>query len=126
MRVLVAGASGVLGQPTVRELLAAGHEVVGLARDDAAGAVVRALGAEPVPGDLLDANAVLAAARGAEAIVNLSGSLPVRSDAGHAGWEAREDVWRDGTAHLLAAGQQADVQVFVQGSLGQLYGDHGD
>ena len=45
MRILVAGASGVLGQPTVRELRRAGHDVVGLVRSDAGATVVANLGA---------------------------------------------------------------------------------
>jgi nucleoside-diphosphate-sugar epimerase len=126
MRVLVAGASGVLGQPAVRQLLEAGHEVVGLARDGRAEKIVRGLGAESVRGDLLDQSAVSAAARGAEAIVNLSGSLPVGTGGGKDGWELLESVWRDGTRNLLRAGQDQNVQVFLQASLGLLYGDQDD
>ena len=125
MRVLVAGASGVLGQPTVRELLEAGHEVVGLARDQRAEEIVRELGAEAAPGDVLDQAAVSRAAEGAEAIVNLTGALPTGRD-GKAGWEQLERVWRQGTQHLLAAGQRSEVQVFVHASLGLLYGEHGE
>ncbi|MFN8636250.1 MAG: NAD(P)-dependent oxidoreductase [Chloroflexota bacterium] len=126
MRVLVAGASGALGKPTVRELLAAGHQVVGLARDDAAAAVVRELGAEVARGDLLDSAAVLAAADGAEAIVNLSGALPVGSETKRSAWGRLEAVWRQGTQSLLDAASAVDVQVYLQASLGLLYGDRGD
>jgi nucleoside-diphosphate-sugar epimerase len=125
MRVLVAGASGVLGRPTVRELREAGHGVVGLARDERAAAVVRQLGAEAVQGDLLDAAAVASATDGADAVVNLSGALPTGVE-GKAGWERTEQVWRQGTRHLLAAARSADVQVFVHASLGLLYGEHGE
>jgi nucleoside-diphosphate-sugar epimerase len=125
MRVLVAGASGVLGQPTVRELLKAGHEVVGLVRDDRAEAIVRELGAETARGDLLDATAVSSAAKHAEAIVNLAGALPTATD-GKAGWERMERVWRQGTRHLVKAAQEVDVQILVHASLGLLYGEHGE
>lgn len=125
MRVLVAGASGVLGQPTVRELVAAGHEVVGLARDDRAAAIIRELGGEAIQGDVLDAAAVSDAAEGAEAIVNLTGALPTQAD-GKAGWERMERVWRQGTQHLVEAAQSTTVQVLVHASLGLLYGEHGE
>ena len=128
MRVLVAGASGVLGQPTVRELLEAGHEVVGLARDDRAAKVIKSLGAEAAGGDVLDRAAVTRAADGAEAIVNLTGALPTGTDGNdaRANWERMERVWRDGTAHLVEAAQAADVQVLIHASLGLLYGERGE
>ena len=128
MRVLVAGASGVLGQPTVRELLDAGHEVVGLARDGRAEAIIRDLGAEATRGDVLDQSAVTRAAEGVEAIVNLTGALPTGSDgkSARANWEQLGRVWRQGTAHLVTAAKGAEVQVFVHASLALLYGDRGD
>ena len=126
MRVLVAGASGVLGQPAVRELLAAGHEVVGLARSEAAAATIRDLGAEVAPGDVLNLDAVTAAAAGAEAIVNLTGALPAGESLSRAGWDDLSTVWRQGTLNLLGAAKSVGADVFVQASLGLLYGDHGD
>lgn len=128
MRVLVAGASGVLGQPTVRELLEAGHEVVGLARDDRAEAIIRELGAEAARGDVLDQSAVSRAAEGSEAIVNLTGALPTGKDgkAARANWEQLERVWRQGTAHLIEAARVTEAQVLVHASLGLLYGERGE
>src|SRR6266536_2410177 len=126
MRVLVAGASGVLGRPTVRCLRAAGHDVVGLVRRDASARVVAGLGAEPVRADVLDARAVAKAMDGAEAVANLVGALPVGVSPDRDAWSAVDRAWRDGTRHLVAAAKAAEVQVFLHASLAMLYGDHGD
>lgn len=126
MRVLVAGASGVLGRPTVRELREAGHDVVGLVRSDASAKVVADLGAEPIRGDVLDAKAVAQAMDGAEAVANLVGALPIGVSPDKNAWSAVDRAWRDGTRNLVAAAKAADVQVFLHASLAMLYGDHGD
>jgi 2-alkyl-3-oxoalkanoate reductase len=58
MRVFVAGATGVIGQPLVPRLVAAGHQVVATTRSPAKADRLRALGAEPAVVDGLDAMAV--------------------------------------------------------------------
>lgn len=72
MRVFVTGASGHIGSALVPELLAAGHEVVGLARSDASAAAVRALGAEVRRGDLRDLDGLRQAATEADGVVHLA------------------------------------------------------
>ena len=76
MKVFVAGATGVLGRPTVRALVEAGHEVRGTARGDEKSALLRSLGAEPVAVDLFDPEAVKAAVAGSEAVVNFATKIP--------------------------------------------------
>jgi transposase len=61
MRVFVAGATGALGAPLVRTLVAARHEVVGLTRSAARTEFLRALGARAAVADALDAAALRAA-----------------------------------------------------------------
>ena len=72
MHVFVTGASGWIGSATVDELLAAGHEVTGLARSDASAAALQAKGVRVRRGDLDDLASIRAGAEAAEAVIHLA------------------------------------------------------
>jgi SAM-dependent methyltransferase len=80
MRVFVAGATGALGAPLVRTLVAARHEVVGLTRSAAKTEFLRALGARAAVADALDAAALRAAVVESKphAVVHALTALPPR------------------------------------------------
>ncbi len=67
MKVFVTGASGWIGSHTVDELLAAGHEVVGMARSDESAAALAAKGVGVLRGDLDDLAVIRSGAEAAEA-----------------------------------------------------------
>ena len=127
MRVFVAGATGVLGRRAVARLVAAGHQVTGVARSPEKGAVLEALGARPVRLDLFDADAVRTAVVGHDAVVNVATKIPpVARMARMSAWDENERIRREASANLVDGAIAAGATVFVQESLAFLYGDHGD
>jgi nucleoside-diphosphate-sugar epimerase len=117
MKVLVAGATGALGQPLVRQLVAAGHDVVGMTRTPGKQGLVRSLGAKPAVADALDPDAVARVVAGAEpeVIVHQLTAIPDSLDFRHFDREfaLTNRLRTEGTDHLLAAGRAVGVRRFV-------------
>jgi 2-alkyl-3-oxoalkanoate reductase len=127
MKVFVAGATGVLGRGLVPQLVARGHEVVGMTRTASKQDLVRSLGARPVVVDALDPDAVAQAVASAEPevivhqLTALSGKLsardmrrPDRSSMAKMTNRLRTEA----TDHLLAAGRAVGARRFVAQSFG--------
>ena len=71
MRIFVTGASGWIGSAVTAELLAAGHQVTGLARSEQSAAAIESAGATALPGTLADLDTLRTAARDSEGVVHL-------------------------------------------------------
>ena len=72
MRIFVTGATGFIGTELVKELVAAGHTVRGMARSEEGMAQLKAAGVEGHRGTLEDVEGLRRAARGMDAVVNLA------------------------------------------------------
>jgi nucleoside-diphosphate-sugar epimerase len=124
MKVLLAGATGVVGRPLVRMLSEAGHEVYALTRTRRL-----IIGAKPVVADAMDRASLLAAVDGLrlDAVVHQLTALkkvPTRE-----GLMAATNALRtEGTTNLLAAADATGARRFVSQSFygGYGYYDHGE
>ncbi|HLT11642.1 MAG TPA: NAD(P)-dependent oxidoreductase [Micromonosporaceae bacterium] len=128
MKVMVAGATGAVGQRVVSRLVAAGHDVLALARRPTGADRVRASGAVPVAADIMDGDGLIRAVDGRQldGIVHQATAIsgvPRR----HSDLDATDALRDEGTRNLLRAGQALGVRRFVTQSffLGYGWQDHG-
>lgn len=70
MKVFLTGATGYIGSVVAEKLQAAGHSVIGLARNEAADATLRERGIEPHRGDLRDLESLARGARAADGAIH--------------------------------------------------------
>jgi nucleoside-diphosphate-sugar epimerase len=122
MRVFVTGATGAIGTRLVPQLIERGHEVIGATRSAGKADRLRALGAEPVVLDVLDAAAVMEAVTAArpDAIVHQATALAGLNDFKHFDrtFAVTNRLRTEGTDALLAAAGAAGVRRFVAQSYG--------
>ncbi|PZP44677.1 MAG: hypothetical protein DI598_14165, partial [Pseudopedobacter saltans] len=70
MKVFVTGASGHIGSVISAQLIAQGHQVIGLVRSEASAEKVKAIGAEPLMGDLTDLDVLKKGASEADGVIH--------------------------------------------------------
>jgi nucleoside-diphosphate-sugar epimerase len=128
MKVFVAGASGVIGRPTVRRLVEAGHEVVGMTRRDERAAEIREAGAEAVVCDVFDAEALREAvvAVRPEVVLHALTALPPRFKPREDYLAATNRVREEGTRNLVAAAEAAGARRIVAESVAFFYEPEGE
>ena len=125
MKVFLAGATGAIGAPLLRLLVAEGHEVTGMTRSPEKASAVRAAGAEAAVADALDADAVMSAVAQArpDAIVHQLTSIPARVDPRKMvrDFALTDRLRTQGTANLVAAAQAAGGARIVAQSIAFAY-----
>lgn len=72
MRIFLTGATGFVGSAIIPDLVAAGHQVVGLARSEAAARTLESAGAEAHSGDLNEPGSLRAGAAAADAVIHVA------------------------------------------------------
>ena len=125
MKVLVAGATGVIGRRLVPQLLADGHAVTAMVRSQASASAAQAMGAGHVLADALDAGATMRALAEAapDAVIHQLTALPRRIDPRRI---ERDFVLNDrlrgeGTHNLVAAAQACGAERVIAQSIAFAY-----
>jgi nucleoside-diphosphate-sugar epimerase len=130
MKLLIAGAGGVIGLALIERLVADGHSVVGLTRSPGRGRAIRAAGGETILCDvLLERQAADAVAKAApDAIIHELSSLPSQLDSKRlsAQLAPTNRLRREGTRNLIAAARAIGVERLVAQSIAFAYAPTGD
>ena len=126
MRILVTGATGVIGRRVVPALRARGHEITAVGRSSSRLATLARHGITTTALDLFDPPAVRQALRGHDVVLNLATHVPPNSRAFLPGaWRQMDRVRREGSAIIADAGSAVGLQRYVQESFAPIYPDGG-
>jgi dihydroflavonol-4-reductase len=107
MKILITGATGLLGNNLARLALEDGHRVVALVRGKSPPPALHNLDVLIAPGDVTDGPSLIKAAKGVDAILHSAALL-------HIGWKCgpeSQDVNVDGTRNVVAAAKASNAKI---------------
>lgn len=117
-RILVTGATGLIGGGLARRLLTVGAEVRALVRQTGSASGLRAEGMDVAIGDMTDPSSLAKAVRGCDAVAHFAGVLGDEA----VPWARFMAVNVEGTRCLLTAAVESDVRRFLYASSVWAYG----
>ena len=122
MKVMVVGATGVLGRNVIPRLVERGHAVHAVVRRDEQARFLQHAGANPIEGDIFDVDSLRRATHGCDIALHLATAIP---KPGEHDWSLNDRIRREGTRNLLDAAAANGVKRYIQQSIALLYGDNG-
>jgi nucleoside-diphosphate-sugar epimerase len=128
MKVFVAGASGVIGRPLIRQLVESGHDAIGMtSREENAGAI-EAAGGRPVVCDALDADALktTVAQVKPDVVISQLTRLPREYNPRKIDYGPTNRVRYEGGRNLIDAAREAGTRRFVSQSVAFIYAPEGE
>ena len=129
MKILVAGATGVIGRRLVPLLVHSGHDVAGLTRLRERAPGLEALGARAVVGDALDRDGLIALVRAErpEVVIDELSDTPRELGPGHTEeqFAGTNRLRMDGTRNLVDAARAAGARRVIAQSYAHIYAPQG-
>jgi len=128
MRILVSGATGVIGRRLVPLLLSAGHSVTALARNPESHERLERSGAHAATADLFDVASLKSAASDHDAIINLATHMPSAAwkMLFRPAWRLNDRIRTKGVANIVEAALSCGIGTLIQESFAPTYPDRGD
>jgi nucleoside-diphosphate-sugar epimerase len=130
VKILVAGATGVIGRRLVPRLVEAGHEVVGMSRFPGRAADLAGYGARGIVGNVFNRDHLhmLIASERPEVVIHELTDLPQNLDPRKAEeqFALTNRLRSEGTRNLVDAAQAAGARRVVAQSYAHVYSPHGD
>ena len=128
MKILLTGATGVIGRRAVPLLVEHGHQVTAVGRTAGKRAQLERAGATPIELDLFDQQAAQRAMDGHDAVINLATHIPPVPSAmmRRRAWRENDRIRREASAALTRAAASAGVARFIQESFAPMYAAGGD
>ncbi len=127
MRIVVAGATGVIGRRVLPALVASGHDVTAFVHSPAKANAVRGQGIEAIHVDLFDRPALFPLMVGKDVVINLATHIP-SSSLGMllpGAWHENDRIRRVASANLVDAALEGGSARFIQESFALTYPDRG-
>lgn len=127
MRIVVTGATGVIGRRLVPLLAASGHEVTAIVHSPQKAGAISRKGVTTVIVNLFDRPLLFPLMVGKDAVINLATHVPSSSFAMllPGAWRENDRIRRIASANLVDAALEGGVKRFVQESFALTYPDHG-
>lgn len=117
MRILVAGATGVLGRRMVQQFLKKNHAVVGLARNEKGKQTIESLGGEAVVGNIFDADSIASEVKQADVVIHAATAIPAKVSSNAGDWAMNDRLRREGTRALTEAAALVGARTYIQQSV---------
>jgi 2-alkyl-3-oxoalkanoate reductase len=113
VRILIVGATGVLGRRLVRQLTEAGHEVVGIARNERGEKTIEDLGGKATTASMFDPEAITGPAQGCDVIIHAATAIPKKQKPSKADWEINDRIRVEGTRALTEVASRVGASQFI-------------